>query len=395
VVDDDCGEIVNWSHNSTYGISSTDASGIYPVGVHTITWTFEDASGNETTCEQIITVVDVTPPALTCPPPFSVPADFGEPFATDVPIPAPTYSDACGVEFLSWVMSGATTGASTPPPPDIQVTLVQTLNVGTTTFTYTAIDFNGNVSTCSFDVTVLSEPEITCPADISVNTDAGVCSATLDPGQPTLISGAEPITWTWTMTGATIESGTGMPITPDPFSFNVGVTTITWRATNISGFDECVQTITVTDNEVPTFTAPGPFDFCVISIISAQYDGQPEPAADIIPLDPLHGNPRRPDWYLVANGSTELDLTAVADNCCALNNITIDWTITFDPLIGGMLSGSGQPSLLTPIQLWGIDTNVEVNHTITYTVTDCNGNEAAVISRNILVRPRPHVIKLY
>lgn len=402
VVTDPCGEIVSWTHNSTYGISPTDASGTYPVGVHTVTWTFTDNSGNTTTCEQIITVVDVTPPTLTCPPDFTVPADFGLPYAADVPIPAPTYSDACDVEYLSWVMTGATTGSSAPPPPGIQITLLQTLNVGTTTFTYTATDYNGLVSTCSFDVTVLSEPEIDCPADISVNTDPGVCSATLDPGQPILISGAEPITWTYTITneaGDVIGSGTcttaGLNTCIGPFTFPVGVNTITWTATNISGFDECVQTITVTDNEAPTFTAPGPFDFCVINIISAQYDGAPEPAADIIPLLPEHGNPRRPDWYLVGSGSTELDITGIADNCCAPEDLDIAWTITFDPLIGGTLSGIGQPSLITPIQLWGTATNVEVNHTITYTVTDCNGNEAAVVTRNILVRPRPEVIKQY
>jgi hypothetical protein len=196
------------------------------------------------------------------------------------------------------------------------------------------------------------------------------------------------------MTGATIASGTGRPVTPDPFTFNVGVTTITWRATNISGFDECVQTITVTDNEDPTFSAPGPFDFCVVNIISAQYDGQPEPQADIIPINPADGNPRRPDWYLIENG--ELDLTAISDNCCELEDIDIEWIIIFDPITGyPPTSGFGQPSLSTPIYLWGTYTNVEVNHTIYYTVTDCNGNEAAIIERNILIRPRPEVIKIY
>jgi hypothetical protein len=154
-------------------------------------------------------------------------------------------------------------------------------------------------------------------------------------------------------------------------------------------------TVTSEDTEPPTFTTPGPFNFCVINIISAQYDGAPEPAADIIPLLPEHGTPRRPDWYLVGNGSTELDLTALADNCCEEEVIIINWTITFDPLIGGSLSGTGQPSLSTPIQLWGTATNVEVNHTITYTVTDCNGNEVAVVTRNILVRAKAEVIKLY
>ncbi len=206
----------------------------------------------------------------------------------------------------------------------------------------------------------------------------------------TVTGGTPPYTYSWTTPDGVIPAGqeddedlTGLAsgtYTVEVTDANDCTTTGTW-------------TVTSEDTEPPTFTAPGPFDFCVINIISAQYDGAPEPAADIIPLLPEHGNPRRPDWYLVGSGSTELDLTNILDNCCDLEDISIEWTITFDPLIGGTLSGTGQPSLSTPIQLWGTATNVEVNHTITYTVTDCNTNAAAAISRNILIRPRPNVIK--
>ncbi len=37
-------------HNSPYGASYQDASGTYPVGVTTITWTVTDLSGNTSTC---------------------------------------------------------------------------------------------------------------------------------------------------------------------------------------------------------------------------------------------------------------------------------------------------------------------------------------------------------
>jgi len=394
-----CDELYTMTCASPYG---DDPDGIYPVGTTTITWTITDASGIVTVCEQDITVIDDIDPTLDCPDPITVNADLNQNYASNVTVPEPYRWDACNIEHLSYVSSDPTplssplTGIYIFPSP-------YTFNVGTTTITYTATDFNGNVSTCEFTVTVLSKPEITCPGNFEVDTDPGLCSATLDPGYPTLIEGAEPITWTYSITNeAGVEIGSGtcttatLPTCLGLFTFPVGVNTIVWNATNISGFDECIQTITVTDNEAPTFTAPGPFDFCVINIISAQYDGQPEPAADIIPINPADGNPRRPDWYLVASGSTELDLTDVLDNCCELDDIDIEWTITFDPITGyPPISGSGQPSLSTPIQLWGTHTNVEVNHTITYTVTDCNGNEAAVISRNILIRPRPEIIKQY
>jgi hypothetical protein len=51
--------------------------------------------------------------------------------------------------------------------------------VGTTTVTYTLVDEVGNTHMCSFDVTVLDveDPVVTCPADIFVNLEPGLCRA--------------------------------------------------------------------------------------------------------------------------------------------------------------------------------------------------------------------------
>jgi hypothetical protein len=51
--------------------------------------------------------------------------------------------------------------------------------VGTTTILWTVTDIHGNVSTCTMSVTVVDDeaPEITCPADITVDTDLDVCEA--------------------------------------------------------------------------------------------------------------------------------------------------------------------------------------------------------------------------
>lgn len=229
------------------------------------------------------------------------------------------------------------------------------------------------------------------PVVVSGDVTNGTCTsnAAID---ITVTGGTPPYTYAWTTSDGVIPAGQE----DDEDLTGLVSGTYTVVVTDANGCEDTGSwTVTSEDTEPPTFTTPGPFDFCVINLISAQYDGAPEPAADIIPLLPEHGNPRRPDWYLVGSGSNELDITGIADNCCAPEDIDIAWTITFDPLVGGTLSGTGQPSLSTPIQLWGTATNVEVNHTITYTVTDCNGNEAAVVARNILVRPRPEVIKQY
>ena len=54
-----------------------------------------------------------------------------------------------------------------------------TFPVGTTTVTYEVTDATGNTADCSFIVTVNDneDPTITCPANITVNVDAGTCGA--------------------------------------------------------------------------------------------------------------------------------------------------------------------------------------------------------------------------
>jgi hypothetical protein len=380
---DSCGEIVTYRHDSPYGIDTANATGIYPVGVTTVTWTFTDVSGNTSTCVQSITVLDGTYPELICPASFEWPADYDKAFATNVPVPPPVYSDSCGVETLTWVMTGVTTGNS-PPSGINELTLADTLYIGVTTITYTATDPSGNSTTCSFTITITSMPEIACPLDIIANTDPGLCTASLDPGFPTLISGVEPIVWTWEMAGATIAAGIG-PIVPNPYPFNEGSTTITWIATNISGADTCQQLIIVTDNEAPSFTPPDSLEFCVYSIFTAIYDGQPEPGADIIPV--------RPDWYII-DGTIELDITNPDDNCCSENTMTLNWIINFSNGYPSV-SGTGQPSLFGPITLWGTTDFTVIVHTITYLLTDCNGNSSVPVSIDITIKPRPDVNKIY
>jgi len=65
------------------------ASGVYPVGEWVVTWTLRMNPANDTTCVQVIRVLDETDPYLECPPSFETEADFNENFATNVPIPPP------------------------------------------------------------------------------------------------------------------------------------------------------------------------------------------------------------------------------------------------------------------------------------------------------------------
>jgi large repetitive protein len=224
----------------------------------------------------------------------------------------------------------------------------------------------------------------------------------LIPVMPGLIQGAQPITWTYTITW---PDGTSEPTVtfdgsesdPGPPSvgvrdFPVGVTTIYWTATNLAGSDDCSQTITVIDNQPPTFTAD-PFEDCVENLFLAQYNGT---------VNLLYGPdyPADQDYYLFRAGSDVLniDLDTYTDNCCDITDgYSMRWRIDFDGVEdGSSISGTGQPSTYgSDIQLWGDGINFQNRlHTITYWITDCNGIESTGVSTTITITPRPDIIKI-
>ncbi len=90
-------------------------------------------------------------------------------------------------------------------------------------------------------------PTIMCPAAITKGTDAGNCSATVDPGTATATDDRPGVT----VAGV---RGDGLPLTgPYPN----GVTTIRWTATDTaSNTASCDQTITVNDTESPVIPCP-------------------------------------------------------------------------------------------------------------------------------------------
>lgn len=347
----------------------------------TRTWRATDACGKYNTCGQAISVQDVTPPVITCAVtgnqnvypnpalPYVVPDNSWDATATD----------NCSGVTLSATLSGATVSGAHSTLNGVS------FNEGVTTVTWTAIDGCGISSHCQFTITVSFRPVINCPANIISNNDAEVCNATLNPGVPSLVVGTAPIVYTWAMTGATIGSGTG-PV--GHYTFNKGATTITWTATNAAGAGVCTQTITVIDNQPPTFSVPMDKEYCVSDIYQADFDA---PTIDI--------SPARPDYYLFIAGNADLDLNPAtfADNCPSVSNYEIRWRLdfqdgTFLPALPDTLI-TGQPSV------YGVDIQLPGNaitsllHHITYYVVDCSGNIAAPKTVSIIIKPRPDVIK--
>jgi hypothetical protein len=109
------------------------------VNKYTITRTYKavDACGNESTCTQTITVNDNTAPVITgC---VNIEVNPENLNGTVVTYATPTATDNCGTPTVSFV-SGLASGSTFP--------------IGVTTVVYKAQDICGNVSTCSFTVTV-------------------------------------------------------------------------------------------------------------------------------------------------------------------------------------------------------------------------------------------------
>jgi len=246
-------------------VSSSASSGIntvgtktFPLGVTTITYVVTDASNNTATCSFTVTVTDNQAPVISsCPSPASsFMSDLGKNYAT-LSFAAPVATDNCSSATLTWSASGTTTTSGTGNISNVH------FSVGNTVVTYQAIDASGNISSCQFTVIVIPNfpPDITCPASISKSTDPGVCAATFNPGNPTLNSGDEPVSYFWTMSGATSGSGTGFIGSQ---TFNKGTTVINWTASNIAGNDNCTQTVTISDTQAPAILCPSaPSSVCV------------------------------------------------------------------------------------------------------------------------------------
>ena len=413
---DPCKELDSIWNNSEYSTSPSDASGTYPIGTTTFKWYIKDVSGSiDSSCVVSVTVNDL-PPELVVPNDTVVQADFDKPYASDIDVKLPYFYDNCD-STLTWRMWGATnyTVGDTLAPDIYVVHSPDTFNLGVTYIEYTFEDGHGNRLVDTFTITVLGAPEIDCPPDTTIYFDPveNDCDAIFDPGVPELIEGVPPVDWEFTIVYADGRpDSTGSYTSPAPgdanpmgeIDFPLGVTTIYWRAENVSGYDTCSHWVEVIDTIAPTMDAD-PYEDCVDMIEYAIYNpSNPDPYYHQI--DPNLEKAPSPDYSTFYAGDTYLDLTSLEDNCCdSLSMVnSLSWTITFQnsinpidgtTIVNPPISGTGQPSTYgADIKLWGDGVDyTAVTHTIIYQVTDCNGNVSEEIVRAITITPRPHIIK--
>ncbi len=319
------GTTFNWTRDNTATVTgiaangSGDISGTLtnttgaPVTVtFTITPTANGCSGTPVTA----TVTVNSNQYFSCPGNMTETiTDLNIPCFKAVNTPNPVF---CGtLTKLTWKLTGATVLNS--PTSGINYLGLRNMNVGTTTVTYTATFTGGVVKTCSFTVLVIETvpPNIYCPLDVHVNTDAGKCYRTgpVNLGTPS------------TNDNCGIASVTNNA----PAVYNIGVNYVTWTVTDKSGNSRsCVQRVTVNDNEAPTITCPANVLANTGPVCSATPVTVPQPVFN--------------------------------DNCGVAK---LTWAMT------GVTSGGSPLTGINFVPTMNYATGVS---TITYTVTDATGN---------------------
>src|SRR5205085_11607388 len=134
----------------------------FPKGITTNSFTVTDATGNTASCSFTVTVNDNELPTISCPANITVNTDPG--LCSAVVAYSVTSADNCPGQTVSQT-AGLPSGSAFPK--------------GTTTNSFTVTDASGNTASCSFIVTVddNTQPTINCTANITVNTEHGICPA--------------------------------------------------------------------------------------------------------------------------------------------------------------------------------------------------------------------------
>ncbi|MFC4400789.1 HYR domain-containing protein, partial [Mariniflexile soesokkakense] len=162
---------------------------------------------------------------------------------------------------------------------------------------YSVTDDCNNSINVEQTITILDNtlPTITCPANVSVSADAGLCTASG-------VALGSPIT----SDNCSVASVTNDAVQP----FALGDTTVTWTVTDGSGNTAtCTQIVTVIDNELPTITCP--------TNVNANTDSGLSTASGVV-----LGSPS------VADNCSVASVTNDAPTSFPIGDTTFTWTVT-------------------------------------------------------------------
>jgi len=155
------------------------------LGNHEVSITVTDDAGNVSSDTITVTIVDNSSPTLVCP--ASIVRCFGN---TLVEYAAPTATDNClGIGGVFVLLQGQPSGTNFPQ--------------GTTTNIYSYTDGQGNVGSCSFEVTLLSQLTVALDSVINDNGDNHVGAIDI-----TVSGSLSPYSFEWQLNGQIIPDTT-------------------------------------------------------------------------------------------------------------------------------------------------------------------------------------------
>jgi len=201
-------------------------------GTTTVTLTANDGNDNTETCQFSVTLKDITPPVIQCPPNQTVSADAN-------------CQGQVGVRVLASKMDNCTPSASITEDQSPAANTVMTGHNDFRTVTLTATDAAGNSSTCQLTVTLkdVTPPNITCPNPTTVS-----CASDFPAPNTNLVTATD---------NCSVPVKLHLNDTPpyDIQCLNRFKVTRTYRAIDAVGNSAtCSQVITVHDGTAPTFT---------------------------------------------------------------------------------------------------------------------------------------------
>ncbi len=286
---DNCGYTVTVSSFPTLNLG---IDSLFPVGTTTMTYIVVDQSGLSDTCTFNVIVTDTEDPVMTNAPGDITVYATQSSCAIQVTWSDPIITDNCGIATTT----SSHVNGSVFTPDSTEVTI-------------TSVDVNGNILTHTFTVTVLdtiAPVMVSCPSDITISSDPGVCGATA----------------AWPLPVATDNCDNTLEyIVTSEYQLGdlleVGVHDVVYSITDDSGNEViCSFTVTVEDNEAPVIAG--------------------------LPTSPVNG---------CANTPTTWIEPTITDNC------GVDQVIITSTTIPNPQSGSVFPVGTTTVTYEAIDVN--------------------------------------
>ncbi|HPR26299.1 HYR domain-containing protein, partial [Lentimicrobium sp.] len=326
-----------YSFNGGAPVTANTLEGVQvPNTVTTITWTVTDNAGNSSSCTINIDIRTADPPPVTCRGNqyrntdedecsyTVVGAEFDVSSTQSSPAVTLTHNIQTGDPGTLPYAISSTTLAGAVFPGDVATTVIWTATEG------------ANVNTCcEFVVTVEDnqDPDVTWPANVTVNVNAGSCQATgVVVGTPTLSD------------NCTASGSISATRSPSGNTFNIGTTNVYWTVHDQNGnYIYHTQTVTVADNIPPTIACPATtyyrqFDNLEVSyytVIGDEFEPTPSDNCQLQSYLNNRNNSSTLNGTQLGIGNHDITWTAtdLSSNTatCTVNITVVD---SFDPLLG-------------------------------------------------------------